>query len=221
MPRFRAAPVTGLGAIVVVLGSLLACKTPPMPPPPPTVASLIAADKAPLVVRDDEGAARPARHAGCVPLAELNEKGKGIAADPARAEMLYVAACGYGDGRGCTRLAAITAKKPKVDRALVGAYYGRACQLDDVDGCLKAARLSEASTNARTDRDRRRAPAGVRARLRGRVLAVGREDGRAIEASSPVPDIDRVMHGLRPRLRACSQRGLAENPTIMASWWSG
>jgi TPR repeat protein len=57
----------------------------------------------------------------------------------------YAAACAYGDGRGCSGLAALRERSKSKDKLEILALYDRACDLDDAAGCLRSGILGQDS----------------------------------------------------------------------------
>jgi len=120
---------------VLTLTALLACEGAAKSPPDPTPAAVkaLAAGKLTEAFRGFDQGCKAGQGAACDALGKLLAEGRGVTADPARAETLYRRACDAGTAAGCANLGAVVAGRGE-DTAAAD-LFRRACVDGDVAGC--------------------------------------------------------------------------------------
>lgn len=176
---------------------------------------------------------------GCARLGALEERAK--KKDRSKVSAFYARACELQDAEGCVKAGTLAAASSNKDEAADS--FELACDLGSVEGCLRAGMMNEGDRHyvhalelfdkgcetkdaklcaaAAKLRPRVDAAEAAAAKRRPASSGSGRVDVPkgdaiigAVSASVPVEKPERTVARLRPRVRACYQRGLYEDPTM-------
>jgi TPR repeat protein len=179
---------------------------------------------------------------GCTRLGAIEERAK--SKDRSKLTALYGRACELQDGEGCVKAGALAAASSnKAEREEAADRFELACDVGTAEGCLRAGLINESERHhvhaldlfdkacarkeakgcAAATRLRPTVDAAEAAAAKRRPRTSGQRAGDptgvvqmgGATATSPVSDMDRVIAGLRARMRNCYQRGLESDPSMV------